>query len=158
MKTRLILTALCGLLFTLGASARESPGFALSFNRSGGEYHNLGAGRWGAPAAPEGAGEGGLTIAYYSGTLLASMDLSRNGIRNIYVNPHFHLTATCRSEAGFRMMLRIYPVAGVCNLADKDSVFDYGAVLTLCTGRRVGGSLFGRVTRHSVAGGVSFAF
>ncbi len=148
MKTRLILTALFGLLFTLGASARESPGFALSFNGKGGEYHNVGAGRWSAPAAPEDVTGGGYTVTYYSGSFLASVDLSRNRIQNVHFNPHFHLNATCRSKAGFRVMLRIYPVAGVCNLADKDSVFDYGAVLTLCAGRRVGGSLFGLSLIH----------
>lgn len=158
MNTRLIITFIAGLLLATLANAQEGSEFALSFNGKGGEYYNVGAGRWSAPAAPEDVTGGGYTVTYYSGTFLASVDLSCNRIQNVHFNPHFHLTAAYRSEGGFRTMLRIYPVAGVCNLADKDSVFDYGAVLTLCAGRRVGGSLFGRVTRHAVAGGVSFAF
>ena len=158
MNKKLVITLITGLLLATLANAQEGSGFALSFNGKGGEYHNVGAGRWSAPAAPEDVTGGGYTVTYYSGTFLASVDLSRNRIKNVHFNPHFHLTAAYRSEGGFRTMLRIYPVAGVCFLADKDSKFDYGAALALCAGGRVGGSLFGRVTRHTFAYGISIAF
>ncbi len=158
MNTRLIITFIAGLLLATLANAQEGSGFALSFNGKGREYHNVGAGRWSAPAAPDDVTGGGHTVTYYSGTFLASMDLTRNRIQNLHVNPHFHLTVAYRSEGGFQTMLRIYPVAGVCFLPDKDSKFDYGAVLSVCVGGRVGGSLFGRMTRHTFAYGISFAF
>lgn len=158
MNKKLVITLITGLLLATLANAQEGSGFVLSFNGKGGEYHNVGAGRWSAPAAPEGVTENGYTVTYYSGTFLASIDLSRNRIQNLHVNPHFHLTAAYRSEGGFRTMLRIYPVAGVCFLPDKDSRFDYGVSLDFSAGWRIGLSVLGRYTKETKAITVNIAF
>lgn len=158
MKTRLILTALCGLLFTLGANAQEKLSFSLSFGERDREYHDIGFGLWNAPAAPEGAFAEGWTVSYASWTFLASADFAGTRPVNVHVNPHLHLTASCETQGGFRTEARLYPVAGVAGLSDRDARFDYGAAVGLTLGWKAGVALILRFTKETRAFTVNIAF
>lgn len=158
MKTKLILATLCGLLFTLATNAQESPKFSLSFGDKDREYHNVGFGHWNAPAAPEGAPTEGCTVSYASWTFLASADFAGGRPVNVHINPHLHLTASCETPGGFRTEARLYPIAGVSGLSEKDVKFDYGAAIGLTMGWKAGIGGVIRVTRHTKAAGLCLAF
>ena len=158
MKTRLILTALCGLLFTLGANAQEKLSFSLSFGERDREYHDIGFGLWNAPAAPEGALAEGWTVSYASWTFLASADFAGGRPVNVHVNPHLHLTASCETLGGFRTEARLFPVAGIAGLTERDVRFDYGAAIGLSMGWKAGVGLILRFTKETRAFMVNIAF
>ncbi len=158
MKTKLILATLCGLLFSLATNAQERLSFSLSFGDKGKEYHNVGFGHWNSPAAPEGASTDGWTVSYASWTFLASADFAGGRPVNVHINPHLHLTASCETPGGFRTEARLYPIAGVAGLSEKDVKFDYGAAIGLTMGWKAGIGGVIRVTRHTKAAGLCLAF
>lgn len=152
-----ILFAVSGLRY-IPATAQEKPGFTLSINGASKEYHDIGCAFWTAPAAPDGALSKGYSIHYFSGTFLADVDLAGKKVMNMHFNPHFHLTAAYLSEKGFKAQLRAYPILGVANVSDKDSLFDWGMATTLSAGGKVGLSVLGRITRHTRAVGFGITF
>ena len=158
MKTRIILAALCGLLFTMTANAQERLSFSLSLGEKGREYHGIGFGAWNAPVAPEGAITEGWTVSYASWTFLASADFAGGRPVNVHVNPHLHLTASCETLGGFRTEARLFPVAGIAGLTERDVRFDYGAAIGLSMGWKAGVGLILRITKETLAFTVNIAF
>lgn len=158
MNKKLIITFITSLLLATLANAQERLKFSLSFGDKGKEYHNVGFGHWNVPAAPEGESTKGWTVSYASWTFLASADFAGSRPINVHINPHLHLTASCETTGGFRTEARLYPIAGIAGLSEKDARFDYGAAIGLTMGWKAGIGLILRITKETRAFTINVAF
>ena len=160
-NTYLLPLIMCLLFFLLGGflcKAQESRHISLSCGEKGKEYHCVAGGVWNAPTAPEGAFAKGWTVGYASWTACADADFAGKHLVNAHVNPHVHLTASWETRGGFRTEARLYPIAGVAGLSEKDARFDYGAAIGLTMGWKAGIGLILRITKETRALTINVAF